>query len=389
MIDKYKELLKKHMGDLLPLTPIRSSDGKYILYKTDCLVSKNRDKVVHSMYYNATDGTFSCPVCGWFNKDLVTLCASITGTDEWVMLEKIMRIKLNMDTREVIRDAGMEEFKNELFYQINYDAMLFFQEQLQNNQQALQYLKERGLTDETIRRFNLGYAPKYNKLSRTLKKDFREEDLETVGLIGIDEKSGRAYDIFKDRIMFPIIDKNQQVLGFGGRTLGKSPKKYINTKNTPIFQKSKHLYALNMVGEKKHEHLLVCEGYMDVIALHQEGIDFAVATLGTALTPHHYQLLLQYSNKPVALFDGDDAGVMAAERTLKKIGKLDVLTLPDDTDPDDFIKKHGRDYFLQYLQANIKSWEEYWFEKYEKEEKKGNVFEYFLDQTESIQRILC
>jgi len=387
MIEKYKELLKKHMGDLLPLTHIRSSDGKYILYKTDCLVSKNRDKVVHSMYYNATDGTFSCPVCG-FNKDLVTLCASITGTDEWVILEKIMRIKLNMDTREVIRDAGMEEFKNELFYQINYDAMLFFQEQLQNNQQALQYLKERGLTDETIRRFNLGYAPKYNKLFKALKKDFREEDLETVGLIGIDEKSGRAYDIFKDRIMFPIIDKNQQVLGFGGRTLNKSPKKYINTKNTPIFQKSKHLYALNMVGKKKHEHLLVCEGYMDVIALHQEGIDFAVATLGTALTPHHYQLLLQYSNKPVALFDGDDAGVMAVERTLKKIGKLDVLTLPDDTDPDDFIKKHGRDYFLQYLQANIKSWEEYWFEKYGKEEKKGNVFEYFLDQTESIQRIL-
>lgn len=384
MIDKYKELLKKHMGDLLLLTPIRSSDGKYILYKTDCLVSKNRDKVVHSMYYNASDGTFTCPACG-YSMDLVALCSSIQSTDEWTMLERILRLKLKMDTRSVIRDAGRTLFEHELLYQINYDTMVFYEEQLQSNPEAMKYLTDRGLTEETIQHFHLGYAPKYNKLHRTLKKDFRDEDLEAAGVIGFDKNTGRPYDVFKDRIMFPIIDENEQILGFGGRTLGKSPKKYINTKTTPIFQKSKNLYALNMITEKKHERLLVSEGYMDVIALHQEGIDFVVATLGTALTPYHYQKLFQFTEKPVAIFDGDDAGQMAAERTLKKIGKLDVLTLPDNMDPDDYIKVYGKDHFLQYLDSHIQTWEEYLLEQYKGKE---NIFEFYLDQSTEIRRCL-
>lgn len=366
------------MHNIFQFTKIQSK--KHTLYKTSCILDKN-----HPMYYNDSDGTFTCPICG-YSKDIVALCADIKNVDEWVMLEKILKIKLNMDTRPVFVDAGKEMFKNELLYQINYDAMLFFEEQLQNNPVALKYLTDRGLTKETIQRFHLGYAPKYNKLYRTLKENFEDEDLHAAGVIGIDEKTGRIYDVFKDRIIFPIIDENEQIIGFGGRTLGNNPKKYINTRTTKIFQKSNHLYALNMVDlTKKPERILVCEGYMDVIALHQEGIDWAVGTLGTALTPNHYKRLCKLTNRPTVIFDGDDAGINAANRTLQKVGKLDVLTLPEGKDPDEYIKEYGIKSFIQFIQNHVQTWEEYWLKQYD---GKGNIFEYFLDQSTEIKKMM-
>jgi len=384
MIDKYKKIIMEHIHKILPLTKIQG--GNHTLYKTNCLVDKSHP---HSMYYNPSDGTFTCLVCG-YNKDIVSLCADIKNVDEWVMLEKILKIKLGMDTRSVLVDAGKEMFKNELLYQINYDAMLFFEEQLQESPEAIKYFENRGLTKETIRKFHLGYAPKYNKLHRTLRRDFDEEDLVAAGIIGKDEKTGKYYDVFKDRIIFPIIDKNEQILGFGGRTLGdNNSKKYINTRTTEIFHKSSCLYALNMVNlEKKPERILVCEGYMDVIALHQEGIDWAVGTLGTALTPNHYLQLKKFTDNPTVIFDGDDAGINAANRVLQKVGKLDVLTLPEGKDPDEYIKTYGKESFLQYIQGNTKTWEEYWFDQYKSEQKENeNIFEYFLGKSNEIQRV--
>lgn len=380
MIEKYKKLLMEHMTEIIPLTKIHE---KYPLYKTGCLLDKS-----HSMYYNELDGTFTCPVCG-YSKDLVSLCAEIKNTNEWVMLEKIFKVKLNMDTRPILVDAGKEQFKNELLFQINYDSMLFFEEQLQNNTKAMKYLIDRGLTEETIKKFHLGYAPKYNKLHRTLRKDFADEELVAAGVVAKDEKTGKYYDIFKDRIIFPIIDQDEQILGFGGRTLGDSPKKYINTKTTAIFQKSQCLYALNMVDlSSKPNRILVCEGYMDVITLHQAGINWAVGTLGTALTPSHYKQLRKITPHPTIIFDGDDAGVNAAKRVLQKIGKLDILILPEGKDPDEYIRTFGKKAFLEYVNKHTKSWEEYWFEKYQEEESKQNVFEYFFDKMEfKIERI--
>ena len=377
IIDTYKKLLMEHMNNIFHFTKIQS--GGYTLYKTNCIIDKS-----HSMYYNSSDGTFTCPICG-FSKDIVSLCSAIRNVDEWVMLEKILKIKLKMDTRPVLVDARKEMFKNELLYQINYDAMLFFEEQLQESPIAIKYLTGRGLTKETIQRFHLGYAPKYNKLHRTLKDNFAEEDLETAGVIGIDKKTGRYYDVFKDRIIFPIIDKNEQILGFGGRTLGSSTKKYINTKTTAIFQKSQCLYALNMVNlSHRPKRILVCEGYMDVIALHQQGIDWAVGTLGTALTQSHYKQLLKFTDNPTIVFDGDDAGINATNRALQKIGKLDVLLLPENKDPDEYIKTYGKQNFLQYIQNNIQTYEEYWLKQYT---GKGNIFEYFLNQSK-IKKIM-
>lgn len=375
MIGKYKKLLMEHMHNILPLTKIQG--GKYTLYKTSCLLDKN-----HFMYYNDSDGSFTCPVCG-FSKDIVSLCSEIKDIDEWVMLEKILKIKLKIDTRSVLVDAGKEMFKHELLYQINYDTMLFFEEQLQNTPDAMKYLTDRGLTEETIRKFHLGYAPKYNKLYRTLRRDFSDEDLEAAGVIGKDEKTGRYYDIFKDRIIFPIIDRDEQILGFGGRTLGNSPKKYINTRTTEIFQKSLCLYALNMVNLKqKPKQILVCEGYMDVIALHQEGIDWTVGTLGTALTPNHYRQLKNITDHPTVIFDGDDAGINAANRVLQRVGKLNILTLPEGKDPDEYIRAFGKENFLQYIQDKTQTWEEYWFKEYK---GKTNIFEYFLNQSKEMR----
>lgn len=374
MIEKYKKILMERISEIIPLTKIQG--GKHTLYKTNCLLDKN-----HFMYYNESDGTFTCPVCG-FSKDIITLCSEIKNVDEWVMLEKIFKIKLKMDTRPIIADAGKEMFKNELLFQINYDAMLFFEEQLQESPEAMKYLIEnRGLTKETIRKFHLGYAPKYNKLHRTLRRDFDEEDLVAAGIIGKDEKTGKYYDVFKDRIIFPIIDRNEQILGFGGRALGdNNPKKYINTRTTEIFHKSSCLYALNMVNlSAKPNRILVCEGYMDVIALHQEGIDWAVGTLGTALTFNHYKQLKNITDHPTVIFDGDDAGINAANRVLQKVGKLDVLTLPEGKDPDEYIKDFGKDAFLQYVNTHTKTWEEYWLDQYDGKE---NVFEYFLKKME-------
>lgn len=386
MIEKYKQIIMENIEKLLPLEKIQNEE--ITLYKTPCIVSKKqKSDNIHFMYYNPVNGIFTCPVCG-FSKDLVALSASITGKDEWAMLECILRKKLKMDTRSLIRDMEAEKFKYELLYQINYNAMIFYKEQLKSSKEAVEYLKKRGLTDETIARFHLGYAPKYNKLYKTLKENFSVEALEEAGVIGIDEKTGRPYDIFKDRIIFPIIDENQQVLGFGGRALKENPKKYINTKTTPIFQKAMHLYGINKLKkEEKYKYILVCEGYMDVISLHQAGIDFAVATLGTAMTSHHYVKLLQFTNKPVAVFDGDDAGKNAAERALKKIGKLNVLTLPENLDPDEFIKKYDIKRFLEYMDSHVQSWEEYWYQKYVQTKQKGNIFEYFLKQSEEIQKL--
>lgn len=366
MIDIHKAELTNH---ILKMFDFKKVKGKsHTLYKTTCIKDKN-----HYMYYK--DGKFFCPICK-FNKELVELCCDITNTSEWDMIERIFRVKLKMDVSGIIRDKTKIEFEHELLYQINYDAMIFFKEQLYQNKEALKYIKDRGITDETIEKFNIGYAPKYNKLYKVLSQNFRSEDLELAGVIGINEDDNKPYDIFKDRIIFPIIDIDDAILGFGGRTISNSSKKYINTKTTPIFQKSNHLYALNAIDQnKKYEKMLVCEGYMDVIALHQEGIDFAVGTLGTALTPNHMKLLNNYTDTPVAAFDGDDAGIKAAERSLSKIGKLHGIILPDDLDPDDYIKKYGADNFIKYLDENIVTWHEFWLSRYN---QKGNIFDYFL-----------
>ena len=175
------------------------------------------------------------------------------------------------------------------------------------------YLKGRELSDETINKFGLGYSCKFsNNLYRYLKgKNYSDELLRQSGLFNVDEKRG-MYDKFWNRVIYPIMDVNNRVIGFGGRVMGDAKPKYLNSPETKIFDKSRNLYGLNMARSSRKKNLIICEGYMDVISMHQAGFNNAVASLGTALTSQQASLLKRYTDEVLIIYDSDEAGVKAA-----------------------------------------------------------------------------
>ncbi|MFZ5757263.1 MAG: DNA primase [Pseudomonadota bacterium] len=251
--------------------------------------------------------------------------------------------------------------RNRALYDILADGDRFYREQLRKNslrERAVNYLKKRGLTGEIAQRFGLGYAPPGwdNLLSAAGTDDNRKRLLVDSGLVVAQD--GKTYDRFRDRVMFPIRDQRGRVIGFGGRVLGDEKPKYLNSPETPVFHKGRELYGLYEAKQANRtlERLLVVEGYMDVIALAQQGITNAVATLGTACTPDHIDLLYRQAGEIVFCFDGDAAGRKAAwralETTLPKM--LDgrsarVLFLPPEHDPDSLVRAEGPDAFTARL----------------------------------------
>lgn len=231
--------------------------------------------------------------------------------------------------------------------EINKKAALYFHHQLksQNGETGLKYFRERGLDDATIVRFGLGYANKKNNdLYQYLKTfGYSDELLKESGLFSFSEKG--TYDKFWNRVMFPILDINNRVIGFGGRVMGEGEPKYLNSPETKIFEKSRNLYGMNFARISKKNYLLICEGYMDVIALHRAGFTNAVAALGTAFTEQHALLIKRYVKEVVLTFDSDGAGKKAALRAipiLKKAGiAMKVLDMSPYKDPDEFIKNMG------------------------------------------------
>lgn len=213
-------------------------------------------------------------------------------------------------------------------------------------QKGLAYLKNRGITDETIKRFGLGYADIYNDdLYRFLKsKGYSDEELKDSALVTIDERRGGS-DKFWNRVMFPIMDVNNRVIGFGGRVMGDGSPKYLNSKETKLFDKSRNLYGLNFARSSRKKEIILCEGYMDVISMHQAGFTNAVAALGTAFTSGHGTLLKRYTENVILSFDSDEAGQRAILRAipiLKEAGlTVRVLDLTPYKDPDEFIKGLG------------------------------------------------
>lgn len=201
--------------------------------------------------------------------------------------------------------------------EINKAAAQYFYVQLKSEQGRIgyEYLKKRELSDETIKAFGLGYSNKYSDdLYRYLRsKGYSEDLIRQAGLISTDEKHG-VYDKFWNRVMFPIMDVNSRVIGFGGRVMGDAKPKYLNSPETPVFDKSRNLYGLNRARSSRKPYFLLCEGYMDVIALHQAGFTNAVASLGTALTPGHASLIKRYVREVYLTYDSDEAGTRAALR---------------------------------------------------------------------------
>ena len=252
----------------------------------------------------------------------------------------------------------VSDFRGRLF-EVNKQAAIYYYRILKSKegQEAYRYLIERGLTDETIRHFGLGYASRDSSdLYRYFKKlGYEDEFLSQTGLFKFDERLG-GRDKFRDRVIFPIMDINHRVIGFGGRIIGSAGPdvpKYLNSPETKLFEKSRHLYGLNYAKSSRKSHILLCEGYMDVIALHQAGFNNAVAALGTAFTPNHANLIKRYTNEVILTFDSDTAGVMAALRAipiLKEAGlAVKVLDMKPYKDPDEIIKAMGAEEYQKRI----------------------------------------
>lgn len=262
-------------------------------------------------------------------------------------------------------DSGYDKAEDERkkavrqrLYNANRDAARFFFECLKKSNTALSYLRRRGLKDDIIARFGLGYAPdSWNALPEHLKSlGYSEDELIKAGLARRSEK-GTLYSFFRNRVIFPIIDERGNVLAFGGRTMGNDDPKYLNTGDTPVYNKRRQVYALNMLKKGTLHDIIITEGYMDVISLHAAGVDNAVATLGTALTEAQARLLKRRTSIIYVSYDGDSAGQNATLRGLDILARegleVRVIRLPDGLDPDDYAKKYGKDGYMQLKDKSL------------------------------------
>lgn len=266
------------------------------------------------------------------------------------------RVGIELPQQEMTSAQRREADKRTRLLEINKEAAKYFYTLLRSprGQKAYQYFKKRELSDETMQKFGLGYSDQYSDdLYRYLRKKGYDDDiLKDSGLITIDEVRG-GHDKFWNRAMFPIMDVHNRVIGFGGRVMGDGEPKYLNSPETRIFDKSRNLYGLNIARTTRKNQLLLCEGYMDVIALHQAGFDNAVASLGTALTSGHANLLKRYTKEVYLTYDSDGAGVKAALRAipiLKEVGIVTkVINMRPYKDPDEFIKALGAEEYQKRI----------------------------------------
>jgi DNA primase len=260
---------------------------------------------------------------------------------------------IGMQVPQVAVQARQEQSRKAPLTELMARAMTFYRDQLKASPKAIDYLRMRGLTGEIAARFGLGYAPDEWQGLEKVFPDYRDTALVECGLV-IENEQGRRYDRFRDRVMFPILDQRGNVIGFGGRVIGDGEPKYLNSPETPLFEKGRELYGLPQARQaiRDADTVIVVEGYMDVVALAQHGVGNAVATLGTATTPNHLHKLLRQAARVVFCFDGDKAGRKAAWRALeasleqladdKMVG---FLFLPPEHDPDSFVRAEGADAF--------------------------------------------
>ncbi len=265
------------------------------------------------------------------------------------------RAGITLPAPEYSREAREQEEQKRVLLEINKLAANYFYYQLKQPQGKIgyDYLKKRQLSDDTIRHFGLGFANKTSDdLYRFLKsKGYEDSILKETGLVTVEERGGR--DKFWNRVMFPIMDVNNRVIGFGGRVLGDGTPKYLNSPETKLFDKSRNLFGLNYARSSRESHILICEGYMDVIAMHQAGFTNAVASLGTAFTAQQALLLKRYTKQAILTYDSDGAGIKAALRAIPilKDGEISVkvLDMQPYKDPDEFMKNLGPEAFKERI----------------------------------------
>jgi len=313
-----------------------------------------------SFTVSETKNLFHCFGCGE-GGDLITFIMkkeNLSFVESIKFLADMYNIPVDISDNSSYSEAKKEKEK---IYKINREAGLFYFYNLRKSPKPLRYLKDRNINENIMTKFGLGYASdSWNQIYNYLRsKGFEDKDIEKSGLISRKKDNTGYYDKFVNRVIFPIIDIKDRIIGFGGRVLDDRKPKYLNSPDTPVFEKGKNLFGLNIVHKNSNrEKIILVEGYMDVISLYNYGIDYAVASLGTAFTQYQARLLKRYGKNIYICYDSDDAGIKATLKALNILEKEEaeprVIMLPDNLDPDDFIKKYGLEEFKN-LESNTLS----------------------------------
>lgn len=299
---------------------------------------------------------FYCFGCG-AGGDVITFTMKMENVDYITAIEHLAAkagLTVPDDNRNIPR------VNKERFFEMNKTAARFFYDSLTDpkNAHALEYITKRGLSVQTIKRFGIGYADtSWDSLTGyLLSKGYEKEEIRSAFLAGVSQKTGNLFDYFRNRIMFPIFDLSGNVIAFGGRIIGEGEPKYLNSSDTPVFKKSRNLYALNHAKNNTDSSLILCEGYMDVVSLQQADFINAVATLGTALTSEQTRIISRYADTVYLCYDSDEAGKRATKRAIDMLGevglKVKVVTVDGAKDPDEYIKKYGKSSFEKLLRSS-------------------------------------
>lgn len=291
--------------------------------------------------------TFHCFGCG-AGGDVISFIMRAENLEYPGAVEFLAK-RAGLEMPEEAGGAGSETVKRSRMYEMNRAAAVFFNKMLYapESEPAREYLKQRGLSSAAVKRFGLGFAPNsFDALRRHMHSlGYGDDELKEAFLCGKSERTGGYFDYFRGRLIFPIIDNFSNVIAFGGRALGDGKPKYLNTSDTPVFKKSRNLFALNFAKNACAESLILCEGYMDVIAVNMAGFPNAVATLGTALTTEQARIMAKYTKKVILSYDSDEAGVSAAKRAIPILTdaglEVKMLRMEGAKDPDEYIKKFG------------------------------------------------
>ena len=358
-------IARETVDEVLMRTDIQSLIGNYVSLKRAGSTYKglcpfHSEKTPSFVVYPA-DNSFYCFGCG-IGGNAITFARQIEHLDYQDAIEFLAKragISVVRDERKDPYGSGEKRFDKERLYAMNVDAAKYFHRCLfsvdPKAKAALAYFTEkRGLSVATIRHFGLGFAPdSFDAFSTFMRSRGYTYDELVAGFLCGKSESGRYYDAFRNRVMFPIIDVTGRVIAFGGRVMDDSKPKYKNSSDTPVFKKSRNLFALNFARLTCTEQMILCEGYMDVIALHAAGFTNAVATLGTAITDEQARVMSRYTKQVVISYDADEAGQKAAQRATKMLEdvglNVSVLMIPGAKDPDEYIKTYGKEKFAEVL----------------------------------------
>ena len=344
--------------ELLSKNDIESVASEYVAFKRRGrnlvgLCPFHGEKTASFNLYPETN-SFYCFGCG-AGGDVITFVKRIQNLD-YMDAVRHLADRCGMKMPEQSRENDQVSRLRMRILEANREAARIFHAALYRpeGQVALEYYHRRGYTDATIKHFGLGFAPQSwdYLLTRLREKGFKDEEL-IAAFLAARGRNGGIYDVYRNRVIIPIIDIRGNVVGFGGRVLDDSKPKYLNSPETLIFNKRKNLFGLNLAKKSKLGYLILVEGYMDAIALHQYGFDCAVASLGTSLTEEHAALLSRYTEQVYLIYDADEAGQRAAQRAIPMLEKaglsIKVLQLKDAKDPDEYLKKFGADKFKNLL----------------------------------------